>query len=68
MVGQVGIGSPYFSGGVMKKDGAKDVKGVEEVEATEKSKLQDIKEKIENGEYKIDTKKTAERMAQYLLA
>ena len=40
---------------------------VNETKETEKTKAQDIKERIQNGTYKIDLQKTAEEMASYLL-
>jgi len=38
-----------------------------EVKETEKTKAQEIKERIQNGTYKVDLQKTAEGMVSFLL-
>jgi len=60
MIKGINSNTPYFSTISSKKD-------KNNIQNVEKSKVESIKEAIENGSYKIDLDKTASKMARTLL-
>ena len=67
MISKVNVGNVYVAKQNLSRTKNENIQNKEEVKSKDRDRVQEIKKSIQNGTYKIDLQKTAEKIADTLL-
>ncbi len=67
MISKVNVGNVYVANQNISRTKNENIQNKEEVKSKDRDKVQEIKKSIQDGTYKIDLQKTAEKIAGTLL-
>ncbi len=67
MISKVNVGNVYVANQNISRTKNENIQNKEEVKSKDRDRVQEIKKSIQDGTYKIDLQKTAEKIADTLL-